>query len=59
MYQLISRDSQGNGYDGKVTCNLFPCLRKEHANTVIIALSFNFANYNAKKGKIFALGNGR
>jgi hypothetical protein len=28
-------------------------------NAVIIALFFNFANYNDKKGKIFALGNGR
>jgi hypothetical protein len=48
-----------NGYGGKATCNLFPCLRKEYPNTVIFALSFNFANYNAEKGKIFALGIGR
>jgi hypothetical protein len=48
-----------NGYGGKVTCNLFPCLHKEYPNTVIIALFFNFVNYNAKKEKIFVLGNGR
>jgi hypothetical protein len=48
-----------NGYGGKATCNLFPCLRKEYPNTVIIALSFNFVNYKSKKGKIFALSNGR
>jgi hypothetical protein len=48
-----------NGCDGKVTCSLFLCLRKEYPNTVIIPLSFNFTNCNAKKGKILALGNGR
>jgi hypothetical protein len=40
-----------NGYGTKPTCNLFPCLRKEHPVTVITALTFNFANYNAKNKK--------